>query len=551
MQEYMEENLRNAAWAEQDAQEQAVLARKEALEAAVRRKEEMRLKKAEEKRKRDENTIKGTGVWSKYEYVSTEEWDRRIKENTIVATGSKRGARLRTEQEEAKRVKQEEEMKKQREERRKRAAELKLRKEEKLWMAGNSEDRHGSTEDSPIAGPSKYQDNQVKSESVFQDKIAGSAKSSEAIRHDEPTDHAGDELHHNDKEATHKAKDAKRKDKTAVRNKKGKELEDPSGTREEEEDEEASMEVQRMIELSTSSSSATSPEKVDAEAASASRTVTIVAPVRPPSPQSSLDNKKEVFAHLGPDKHQQRTAKLKETALPVLSPVKRVYDSERKDRTAPSPPSSRKSHGIEPSIVIEIDDSDEDDGEENGIEFLHMTGTCKPPSISGWTPGLSPSKPFQGPFRLFGSTKGKEKDVASVDSVSDEIKDGSICSSGSHSSPVNGREPNEAVSGWGRPSDLKSSHSKDTEKGQSKVADIDLDRKNLSQKEDETKKRKRLSEEADVRFRPLARLTVLIADETKEVGLLSTPAFSPCGRRFWYNGQTCYGVSTAFLTSAW
>ncbi|KAK1928040.1 hypothetical protein DB88DRAFT_480167 [Papiliotrema laurentii] len=152
MQEYMEENLRNAAWAAQDAEEQAVIARAEAAEAAAKRKEDMRAKKIEERRKRDENKIKGSGVWSRYEYITAEEWERRVAANTMVTSGTRRGGRFRAEADE-------EAMKRLAEEKRAKE-EAKARRREAKVLArqavsgGRVENGYGS---SSAPGPSNYQ----------------------------------------------------------------------------------------------------------------------------------------------------------------------------------------------------------------------------------------------------------------------------------------------------------------------------------------------------------------------------------------------------------
>lgn len=124
LQDYLEESNRSAAWAAQDALEQAIIARVEAAQAAARRREENKLRRLEEKKKRDENTVKGSGVWSRYAYVTSEEWERQIAEKNTVTSGTRRGGKFRG-------ADDEEEMKRLAEERQKREREKQQKKEER------------------------------------------------------------------------------------------------------------------------------------------------------------------------------------------------------------------------------------------------------------------------------------------------------------------------------------------------------------------------------------------------------------------------------------
>jgi len=91
--EVIVEQLREAAWAHQEAKEAASIAAAEARAEAKRVREE-------EKKKRNENKIRGSGVWSRYEYVSPEEMRRRIDARFAVTSGTRRGGRFRGEENE-------------------------------------------------------------------------------------------------------------------------------------------------------------------------------------------------------------------------------------------------------------------------------------------------------------------------------------------------------------------------------------------------------------------------------------------------------------------
>ncbi|WWD17913.1 hypothetical protein CI109_102358 [Kwoniella shandongensis] len=82
------ESLREAAWSAQEAKEAAV-------KAAAEAKEEAKKQRLEAKRIRDEGKIKGSGVWSRYEYITEEELKRRQEEQNKVLSGTRRGGRFR------------------------------------------------------------------------------------------------------------------------------------------------------------------------------------------------------------------------------------------------------------------------------------------------------------------------------------------------------------------------------------------------------------------------------------------------------------------------
>lgn len=124
MQDFIEETNRLAAWSAQRAEEQAIQDRLDAMEAAAKRREEHRLRKAEEKRKRDENTVKGSGVWSRYAYVTDEEWEAQIAAKNAVTSGTRRGGRFR-------RADDDEEMQKLAEEKQKKELEKQRKKDER------------------------------------------------------------------------------------------------------------------------------------------------------------------------------------------------------------------------------------------------------------------------------------------------------------------------------------------------------------------------------------------------------------------------------------
>ena len=90
--EFIVEQLREAAWAHQEAKEAAATVAIEAKAEAKRLREEHR-------RKQNENKIRGSGVWSRYEYLSLEQLKRREEERTKVTSGTRRGGRFRNEDE--------------------------------------------------------------------------------------------------------------------------------------------------------------------------------------------------------------------------------------------------------------------------------------------------------------------------------------------------------------------------------------------------------------------------------------------------------------------
>ncbi|ORY28990.1 hypothetical protein BCR39DRAFT_533467 [Naematelia encephala] len=112
--DFVVDQLREAAWAVQDTKEQAKIALEEAKAEAKRLREE-------EKKRLDETRLKGSGVWSHYEYISAEELERRFQAKTVVLSGTRRGGRFRNEQED-------DEMKKLAEEERKKEHEASMRR---------------------------------------------------------------------------------------------------------------------------------------------------------------------------------------------------------------------------------------------------------------------------------------------------------------------------------------------------------------------------------------------------------------------------------------
>ncbi|WWC58602.1 uncharacterized protein I303_101145 [Kwoniella dejecticola CBS 10117] len=119
--EFYIESLRETAWSAQEAHEAAIEAKEAAIKAAKEAKEEKRLARIEEKRKRDALNIKGTGVWSRYAYVTEEELKRKEAERNQVLSGTRRGGSFRAR-------KEEEEMKK--------LAEERMKEEERERLAG-------------------------------------------------------------------------------------------------------------------------------------------------------------------------------------------------------------------------------------------------------------------------------------------------------------------------------------------------------------------------------------------------------------------------------
>ncbi|WWC66376.1 uncharacterized protein I206_100277 [Kwoniella pini CBS 10737] len=121
--EFFIESLREAAWSAQEAHEAAIEAKEAAIIAAKEAKEQQRLARIEEKKKRDAMNIKGTGVWSRYAYVTEDEIKRKEAERNQVLSGTRRGGSFRAR-------KEEEEMKKMAEER------LKQEERERLAAMG-------------------------------------------------------------------------------------------------------------------------------------------------------------------------------------------------------------------------------------------------------------------------------------------------------------------------------------------------------------------------------------------------------------------------------
>ncbi|WVR05856.1 hypothetical protein IAU60_002882 [Kwoniella sp. DSM 27419] len=82
------ESLREAAWSAQETREAALKAQAEARAEAKRQREEA-------KRLRNEGKIRGSGVWSRYTYLTDEEVRKREEEKNRVTTGTRRGGRIR------------------------------------------------------------------------------------------------------------------------------------------------------------------------------------------------------------------------------------------------------------------------------------------------------------------------------------------------------------------------------------------------------------------------------------------------------------------------
>lgn len=82
------EQLREAAWTAQDTAETQA-------KAAAQAKVDAKAKKVEEKRLKDQNKIKGSGVWSRYEYIDEAELERRRLARMAVTTGTRRGGRFK------------------------------------------------------------------------------------------------------------------------------------------------------------------------------------------------------------------------------------------------------------------------------------------------------------------------------------------------------------------------------------------------------------------------------------------------------------------------
>ncbi|WVW82256.1 hypothetical protein I302_104262 [Kwoniella bestiolae CBS 10118] len=115
--EFFIESLREAAWSAQEAKEAAAEAREAALKAQKEAKEEERRLRVEEKKKRDAKNIKGSGVWSRYAYLTEEEIKKKEAEKNQVLSGTRRGGRFRAreDEEEMKKLAEERARKEQRE----------------------------------------------------------------------------------------------------------------------------------------------------------------------------------------------------------------------------------------------------------------------------------------------------------------------------------------------------------------------------------------------------------------------------------------------------
>lgn len=87
------EQLRVAAWEQQETRELAAIAAQERRDAAKKAREEA-------KRKRNEGKIRGSGLWQRYEYQPVEEIEKRIRERTTVVSGTRRGGRYRQDSDE-------------------------------------------------------------------------------------------------------------------------------------------------------------------------------------------------------------------------------------------------------------------------------------------------------------------------------------------------------------------------------------------------------------------------------------------------------------------
>jgi len=101
LEEFTVDQLRLNAWNDQLAKEAIELAKEEAKAKIKREKEEAK----EAKKRLDAKTVKGSGVWSRYEYLSVDELKKRTEEKWAVTSGTRRGGTFRDK-------KDEEEMKK-------------------------------------------------------------------------------------------------------------------------------------------------------------------------------------------------------------------------------------------------------------------------------------------------------------------------------------------------------------------------------------------------------------------------------------------------------
>ena len=93
LEEFTVEALREAAWAVHVAYEESVETARQQVEARL---EEKRLAR-EAKKARDAEKIKGSGVWSRYVYVTEEEFERQQQERNAVTLGTRRGGRYKRE----------------------------------------------------------------------------------------------------------------------------------------------------------------------------------------------------------------------------------------------------------------------------------------------------------------------------------------------------------------------------------------------------------------------------------------------------------------------
>ncbi|WWC99644.1 hypothetical protein V866_006548 [Kwoniella sp. B9012] len=98
--DFFVESLREAAWSAQESKEAAAEAREAALQAQKEAREEARRLRLEEKKQRDAKNIKGTGVWSRYAYLTEEDIRKKEAERNQVLSGTRRGGRFRAREDE-------------------------------------------------------------------------------------------------------------------------------------------------------------------------------------------------------------------------------------------------------------------------------------------------------------------------------------------------------------------------------------------------------------------------------------------------------------------
>lgn len=103
--EFIVEQLREAAWQRQEMYEQALADHAAAQARKMEKAAAEKQRRLEEKQRKTANKIKGTGVWQFYEYISPEVWQKRIEDKNKVTSGTRRGGRFRD-------VDEEEEMRK-------------------------------------------------------------------------------------------------------------------------------------------------------------------------------------------------------------------------------------------------------------------------------------------------------------------------------------------------------------------------------------------------------------------------------------------------------